>query len=284
MPQTPSHATARGRFLLTLDGTVCGFVTSAEGGDISAPVIREPVGALVRKRLGAPSPEPIVLSFDLSLDKVVYDWIAEFWKGAPAAKSGSVISLDQKNQATSELVFEHAAITATTLPEMDSASKTPSLLTVRLNPAATKRRQASGTVGGIAPKPSNPWLASNFRLEVDGLDATRVSKIDPLLVAAGEEGVIDFPDLRVLLSEATAETWSAWHHEFVVEEKNDDSNEKSGSVVFLAPNLKAQLGRVALHGLGIHRLAPQPAPDRGAAQIGRLAAELYCESMELAVS
>ncbi len=284
MPQTPSHATARGRFLLTLDGTVCGFVTSAEGGDISAPVIREPAGAFVRKHLGAPAPEPIVLSFDLSLKKVVYDWIAEFWKGNASAKSGSLITLDLNNQARSELVFEKAAIAATTVPAMDAASKTPCLLTVRLNPAATSRRPASGPVAGVTPAPKKLWLSSNFRFEIDGLDATRISKIEPLTVAAGEQGAIDFPDVRALLSETTSQTWSDWHDEFVVKGKNDDANEKSGSLIFLSPDLQSQLGGVALTGLGIHRLSREPVVEGGAAQVARLVAELYCERMELAVS
>jgi len=272
---------ARGRSVLTLGGTVCGLVSSAEGGDISAPVIREPAGGFFRKRLGQPAPEPIVLSFDLSLDKVVYDWIAEFWKGSSQARSGSVISLDQNNQARSELVFEHAVITATTVPAMDAASKTPCRLTVRLSATETRRLPASGPVAGPI-KPSKPWLPSNFRLEIEGLDGMRVSKIEPLTVVAGTGGAIDFPDLRVLLSADPAKTWSAWHQSFVVEGKNADGAEKSGTLAFLTPDLKAELGRVTLRGLGIHRLAPEPVPDR-TAQIARLAADLYCERMALAV-
>ena len=147
-----------------LDDIDCGFV-SAEGGDISAPVIRVPDGGFVRKQLGDPAPEPILLSFDLSLDKDVYDWIGEFWKGVATEKSGSVISLDQNHKAVSELVFDKAVITATTVPAMDAASKTPCQLSVRLNPAATRRRPASGPVHGPAPPPRKVWLPSNFHLD-----------------------------------------------------------------------------------------------------------------------
>src|SRR5215217_3423739 len=184
---------ARGRSVLKLGDTVCGFVVSAEGGDISAPVIRESAGTFFQKRLGPPVIEPIVLSFDLSLNRVVYDWIVEFWKGNVAARSGSVISVDLNGQAKSELAFEHATIAATTLPAMDAASKTPCRLTVRLNAEKTTRRPASGPVTGPI-KPSKPWLPSNFRLEIEGLEKTRFHKIEPM-TAVADEGAIDFGDL-----------------------------------------------------------------------------------------
>ena len=264
--------------MLRIGDTVCGFVTSAEGGDISAPVIREPDGAFVRKRLGAPAPEPIVLSFDLSLEKVVYKWIDEFWKGSASQRDGSVISLDSNNKAVSELVFERAVIAATTVPAMDAAAKTSCSLTVKLNPAATVRRPASGSVA-VVSKPKR-WLAANFRLAIDRLGSEAlVSQIDPLTVVAGAGEAVDFPDLRVLISEARAENWSAWHHEFVVLGK--DGGEARGQLDFLAPDLKTVLGRLSLRGLGIHRLAR--VPELGDAQVRRLVAELYCERMELAV-
>ena len=267
----------RGRSVLKLNDTVCGFLVSAEGGDISAPVIRQPDGSFVRKSLGPPAPEPIVLSFDLSLDGAVYDWIAEFWKGTATLKSGSVISVDLNYKATSELAFEHAAITATEVPAMDGASKTPCRLTVRLKAEATRRVPASGPVIGSI-KPTKPWLPSNFRLEIDGLETKRVSKIEPLTAVAGKGG-IDFGDLRVLLSPDEAKAWFAWHKSFVVD---GSGNEKSGLLTFLAPDLKTELGNVTLRGLGIHRLAPGLVSDQSG-QVARLAAELYCERMELGV-
>ena len=96
--------------------------------------------------------------------------------------------------------------------------------------------------------------------------------------------MIDFPDLRVLLAESTSRSWSDWHDEFVVKEKNDDSREKSGALVFLHPDGRTELGRLTLSGVGIHRLAPAQGPEAGPSQIRRLAAGLYCERTELTVS
>jgi hypothetical protein len=64
--------------------------------------------------------------------------------------------------------------------------------------------------------------------------------------------------------------------------KNDDQHEKAGAIVFLAPDEKAELGRVKLAGVGIYRLVG-PAASDGTEQVGRIQAGLYCERMELAV-
>ena len=154
MPQPKQPPRVPDRFVLVLDGTVCGFVSSATGGDVSAPVIREPSGRFVRKRLGAPVSAPIELTFGLALHKVVYEWIGEYLKGNAQVRSGSVIALDANDQARSELVFEKAVIAATTIPAMDASSNAPSLLTVRLAPAKTRRRPASGPVPGLVAAPT----------------------------------------------------------------------------------------------------------------------------------
>jgi len=280
VPPRPS-ATER-RFVLTLGGVVCGFVTSAEGGDISAPVIHEPGGAFVRKRLGPPAPTPIDLSFDLSLDKVVYEWIAQAWAGNATPRGGSLIELDPNNQARAELTFENAVVAASTVPAMDAASKTPCVLNVRLVAAVTGRHAPSGPAVGVTAKPKKAWLPSNFRLELGDLDTKRVSKVEAFTVPTGEKGAVDFPDLRVELAETSSEKWTSWHEEFVVQGKNDDQHEKAGALVFLAPDQKAELGSVKLAGVGIYRLARPPARE-GQEQVSRIQASLYCERMELAV-
>ena len=251
---------------------------------MSAPVIREPSGRFVRKRLGAPVSAPIELTFGLALHKVIYEWIGEYLKGNAQVRGGSVVTLDANDQARSELVFEKAVIAATTIPAMDASSNAASLLTFHVAPARTLRRALSGPVPGPVTALKNSWFASNFRLEIDGLDTTNVSYVDPLTIAVRRDGVIDSPDLRVLLAEATSRSWSDWHDDFVVRERNDDSREKSGALVFLQPDGRTEFGRLALSGVGIHRLAPARAPEAGPRQIGRLAAGLYCERMELTVS
>jgi hypothetical protein len=269
------------RIVLTLGGAVCGFVASAEGGDISAPVVREAGGAFIRKHLGRASPEEIRLTFGLALTKPVYEWLEAGWLGKAEPRSGSLIGLDAKLEKRTELVFKDAVLTAATMPAMDAASKTACVLTARMQPRSTSRHAASGKIAVAQPKAQAQWLPSNFRLEIDGLDCTRVSKVDAFTIPGPQAGVVDFPDLRITLAEANANTWFDWHEAFVV--KGKTAAEKSGSLIFLSPDRKSELGRVLFSGLGIHRLAAAGAAERAASTARRLLAELYCEQMVLDV-
>jgi hypothetical protein len=267
------------RIVLTLGGVVCGFVTSAEGGDISAPVVRDAGGGVfVRKHLGRAAPEEIRLTFGLALTKPVYEWLEAGWLGKAEPRSGSLIGLDAKLEKRTELLFKDAVLTATTVPAMDAAAKAACVLIARVQPRSTSRHAASGKVAVAQPKAQAQWLPSNFRLEIDGLDCTRVSKVDAFTIPGPEAGAVDFPDLRITLAEANAKTWVDWHESFVVKRK--EVAEKTGSLVFLSPDRKSELGRVRFFALGIHRLASERG---GSTTIRHLVAQLYCERMELAV-
>ena len=92
---------------------------------------------------------------------------------------------------------------------------------------------------------------------------------------------IDFPGLRFTLAESGAATWRTWHEDFVVQGNCDDAHEKSGALVVLDPGLK-ELGRVKLEGLGIDPLDAEKV-EASKDAVARVAADLYCERMELAL-
>ncbi len=123
------------------------------------------------------------------------------------------------------------------------------------------------------------FVASNFSFELDGLPGARVSRIDSFTVkqpvvsddvgsvrdAPVEIGRVEFPNLRVTISELDAGPWGDWAQDFLVKGNNDDSHEKTGVIVFLAPNRKAELGRIVLHNVGIfafRRAAAVAGPGR----------------------
>ena len=92
-------------------------------------------------------------------------------------------------------------------------------------------------------------------------------------------GRLDFPNLKISLFEASAQTWIDWHDDFVIKGNNGESSEKNGSLTFLSPNRTTELGRIDFFNLGIFKLAfdeSDAAPDA----IKRVAAELYCERMD----
>jgi hypothetical protein len=294
MAQVPR--TTGGRFLLELAGQDCGALRSVEGGGVKGEVVAEPPAGehYVKKHLAGAAPEPIELTFGLGLAEEVYDWIAACWDGKPSGRDGRIVFTDASLNAWKALEFEEARIRSVTFPALDGASKEAGFLTLRLAPERTRTAKASGPVGGASAGKQKQWLASNFRVEVAGLDTKMVAKVDAFTVELPEPvglrerrleegaGPIDFPGLRVTVSEAGASGFAAWHEEFVVNGLNDDSHEKDGALVLLDSTLKGELGRVELQGLGIYGLSAEKAVA-GSEAIAKVVAELYCERMGLAL-
>jgi hypothetical protein len=283
-----------GRFALELDGAAAGFVRSVEGGDISAEVVAEPVGPqpFAKKHIGNVKYEEFTLGVELGMSADVFEWIAGSWAATSTRRNGAIVEADANLDVKVRREFRDALVTETTVPALDASAKSPAELTVKVAPESITRTKGSGKLARAAAAKKKQWLVANFRLELADLDAKTVSKIDAFTVkqtvAADdigarrdhlrEPGKIEFPNLRVTLAESGAQTWNDWFDDFVVKGNNGDDREKNGSIVFLDPSLKQELGRVELKNVGIFALRRRsPAGD----QVARVTAELYVESMEL---
>jgi hypothetical protein len=294
---TRARSVAGSRFFLALDGVESGFLKSVAGGAITADVVAERGrGFYDEKRLGGLRYEPLTLRLDLSLAHAFYDWIAETWTGKAQRHDASIVAVSPQLKAISERKFSRALLTETTIPAADAASKEPAFLAAKLVPEEVRTAKGSGaTVKAPASKPK-AFVPSNFKLEIDKLDCSRVSRIDSFTVkqtaaaqAPGEVRLsrrepsrVEFPNLRISLAESSGQTWNAWFDDFVVKGNNDSSNERNGALSFLTPDRKSTLVAIKLFNLGIFRLAAEP-QAAGAEQIARLQADLYCERMELKV-
>jgi hypothetical protein len=133
---------------------------------------------------------------------------------------------------------------------------------------------------------------SNFKLTIDGLDCTKVNKIEALVVKQKlnespigenrdyqkEPGALEFPNLVVTLSESSAATWYDWFEDFVIRGNSADAQEKNGKLEYLSANLQDVLFTVEFKHVGIFKLEP----DNGAQasdNLARLRAEMYVERM-----
>jgi hypothetical protein len=296
MPGTRSSVA--GHFELQLDGVPCGFLKAFDGGDISADVISEPTGpaAFVKKHVGPPKYEDFELQLGFDLAKPLWDWISAGWNLKPLRKSGAIVATDVNLTPVSERHFVDALITETTFPALDASSKEPAYLTVKLSPESAHSAKPTGTIGKVPVTKQKLFLASNFRVEIDGLDCSKVSKVDAFTIRQtlsaddiGESRIpsknasaLEFPNLKITLAEVGAKTWDEWFEDFVIKGNNADDGEKSGALVFLAPDSKAQLARITLHNVGIFALR-RHRPVSNVEAIARVTAELYCEWMELHV-
>jgi hypothetical protein len=281
-----------GNFFLTLNGVKTGVIKSVDGGGISAEVINEPQGPnyFTKKRIGQPKYEDFAIQVGFSNGKQLYDWIQQTWNMARPRVSGSIISADYNWDAKSERQFTNALLTETTIPAMDGTSKEPAYITLKFAPEFIRSVKASGKL--TAEKMEQKiFLPSNFRLQIDGLDCSKVTKIESFTVKQGvaskdigsardsqkEPGKLEFPNLKITIAETAAQSFIDWHENFVIKGNNNDSKEKNGSLTLLSTNRQTEFAKIEFFNMGIFRIQPDKTPASD--QIRRLTIELYVERM-----
>lgn len=297
-----------GNFALSLDGgKSIGMLKTAQGGQIYAEPVAEPANGATyqKKHIGNVKYADITIQAGLSMPDAFYQWIADSWSFGAQRKDGAIVAADFNRNAVKELAFSNALITEVGMPALDGSSKDPAYLTLKLTPQSTRPGTPSVTLPAATGK-QKAWLPANFKLELGKLDTSRVSKIDSFTIKQTmlqpttdpgdvfvpdqtvvvavppynlEPGVVDFPNLRVTLAEASAQTWIDWYEDFVRRGNSGDESEKSGSIRFLAQDLSTELARVDLFGVGIFNLTDERPLDATADRIRQLVAELYVERM-----
>lgn len=296
-PAADTRSYVSGNTALTLDGKTCGFIKSVAGGAVTAEVIQEPSGPsyFTKKHIGQPKYEDVTMQMGFTMTKPVYDWIQQSWTMSRPRKSGSLIAASYDLKAESERQFFNAMITETTIPAMDGASKEPAYMTVTFSPEYTRVQKASGPIDALpfGKNEQKVFLPSNFKLEIDGLDCSKVSRVESFTVRqtvvtdnigdardfAKEPGKLEFPNLKITIVEATAQPFLDWHENFVIKGNNDEGAEKKGSLTLLSPDLKTPLAKIKFYNLGVFRIQPDKS-ESGADQVRRLTVEMYVERME----
>jgi hypothetical protein len=284
MPMPATSATT-GSLFLELEAQFVP-VKSIEGGALVGVVLTAAPAARAHfreKHLSGVRYEPIAIAASSRRARPLFDWITTAWQGTLAQKNGAVIRVDVNGRPQAKREFVRAILVETTVPMLDGASNTPADFTVRLAPERTRDVTPPPTLPPTSPSTPGkdaPFLSANFRLNIVGLDCTRVSKIDSFTVKHNltpATGVPEFPNLRIELSAISAGTWRTWFQSFVIDGHSGATDEKSGSLSFLNANLTTVLATINFHNLGIFRLENAPADP------SRVVAELYCERMELAI-
>ena len=290
-----TRAYSTGHFALELEGILIGLLKSVDGGAISADVVSEKqIDYFSKKHIANVKYEEFTAECGFTMSKAIYDWINKSWTGNAERKSGAVIAADFKYEAKARREFRDALLTEMTIPACDGSSKEPAYLTIKFAPEEITNKPGSGKLTLPSSKGQKQWLPANFKLEIDGLDCTKVSKIDAFTVKqsvvtdpVGEErdyekepGKLEFPNLSILLSEASAQTWFDYFQNFVIQGNSGEANEKSGTLSFLDATRKETLAHIRFFNLGIFKLSDDKA-EANSDQIKRVKAELYCERMEI---
>jgi len=274
----PATSGTTGSFILELEGQSVP-VKSIEGGAAVGVVMTAApaAGAHFReKHLSGVRFEPIAIAASSRRARPLFDWITTAWQGTLAQKNGAVIRANATGTPQAKREFVKATLVETTVPMLDAASR------VRLAPERTRDVTPPTSLPPVGPPTPGDatFMSANFRLDIVGLDCTRVFKIDSFTVKHNltpATGVPEFPNLRIELSAASAGTWRTWFQSFVIDGHSSATDEKSGSLSFLNASFTTVLATINFSNLGIFRLENAPADP------SRVVAELYCERMELAI-
>jgi phage tail-like protein len=287
------RAYVAGKFALELDGIATSFSSCPEGGDATADVVEEKQGAdgLSRKHIAGVKYEDISISCGTGMSKGFYEWVKSSFDRKYARKNGAIIAADFDYKELSRRDFSNALISEIGFPALDASSKDAAKMTIKFSPESTRYKAGSGSQLKFSdPKIQKKWLPANFRLKIDGLDCTRVNKIEAITVKQKnvenplgeirglEPASIEFPNLVITLPDAFAKEFYDWHEDFVIKGNAGQESEKGGSLEYLTPDLKTALFTLTFRNLGIFKLSPEKC-EASSDQVRRVKAEMYCEEM-----
>lgn len=298
----PGRSYVSGNSRLTLDGTNVGVLKSVDGGSIFAEVINEPMGAdkVVHKHIGQPKYQDFTLQIGFGMAKPIYDWISASWTGNYQRKNGEVVAMDMNLNPTSTKQFFNALVTEVTMPALDAASREPGYMTVKFAPEYTRNAKAPSDpksgANSTARGEQKSWIPSNFRLEIDGMDTSKVNKVEAFTVKQSavqnsvgdardqqrEPAKLEFPNLKITMAESSVDAWNTWLDDFVIKGNNGQDKEKNGTIYYLATDRQTVLAKVKLFNMGIIRIDGAQ-DEANSDQIRRVTVELYVERMELEV-
>jgi phage tail-like protein len=285
-------------YALELDGDPVGRLSSFSGGDATADVVVEKVGAdaIAHKHLADVRYEDICLTCGADMAPTFYDWLQQTLDSNVSRKNGAIVAYDYSGKEASRLNFFNALVSEVGFPALDVGLNDAAKLTIKLSPEYTREdTTGKSTARGMSSKPTR-WVVSNFRLTIDGKPYPHVAQIEAIALSlaitsnpvgtvrdyAREPAYLIVPDLVITSADVANDTATAalrnWFYSFVVQGSNGQDQEKSGKLEYLTSDLKTVLFTLDLRQLGVYRLVRPN--DESPDAIPKFRAALYCEQMQ----
>ena len=291
MPNQNTHA--GGHYALDVDGTPVESLKSISGLDMLADIAVElpAPGGTPGKHVANVRWTPGKASIGMGMGKGMYEWLKNSFDQGGSTASGTLATADFNFKKRSLLTFDDALLTSITLPRLDGASKDAGAFEIEFEPERVRVAKGDGSDIRNAPGTrQQPWQCANFRFELGTLPCARVASIESFTwrctpsadtsrhPAAGP--TIAVPDLRVAISAADYDAWAQAAQRWFVDGQHLESDEMSGLIVLLTPDLQTPLGAITLGNVGFKRFSQWPAASGGDA-LYRFTVDLYVEKMSL---
>lgn len=296
---TQKRSYTAGHFELQIDGHVStAYLKSVDGGYVRANLVDEPIGPenVHIKHVSTVDIEPFTVDFGIAGAEDVLTWIQQSWRKDFARRNGQITHADFNLFSTFEHEFYDALITETKFPTLDGASKESAYLNMKIQPErVTAKKVDGGRVQSNIGAKQKMWMASGFRLNIDGVDSAKyTNKIESFAIKQGikklytgedrfpqiEPTKIEFPNLVCTISLQYADDLIAWYNQYVVSGQADPAAQKTGSIEFLSTDRSTVLFRINLYEMGLHHLQVSQSTANADA-IKRCKFELYVGRMDL---
>jgi hypothetical protein len=181
---------------------------------------KERVGFL--QSVDFPTTTQLTAQFGTGMSKSFYDWVSLCCQGMPVPKPGSLGTLNFQGKEIARVAWNSGQIGELGFPALDAASRNPCTIgiTVDIRNAGVA---ASSSVPSMRVQQKR-LLSCNFRLEIDGVEGSRVKTIGAFGLRHGRPS----GPLVLTVSELHAGTFRAWQ---------GAPGAKNASLDYLAPNM-----------------------------------------------
>jgi hypothetical protein len=219
-------------------------------------------------------------------------WIQASMAPGGSPRSGGFKRADANHRVKSSRAFSNALITEVTVPKLDGASKEALYFDIGFEAEQVVLGKASGeTIGAILGVKPKAGRVCDFRIEIGSLPCARVAAVDAFtwkcaVASGGRVGrrpvrrtdSATVPDLRLSIAAADYMAWADAATKWFVDGQAMEGDEMAGRIVFLAANLRDELGSIELSNVGFRRFV-HPVAEAGGTQAERFSVELYVEAM-----
>src|SRR5262249_30641655 len=122
-PGQERRAYTAGRFGMTLDGVMAGWLQSVEGGHAAGN----------REKY-----QDITLRSGTGMSRDFYDWLADTLNGKHIRRNGAISTYDYDFKVVSTLDFANGLISEFGMPALDAASKDEGKMTIKISPESAR--------------------------------------------------------------------------------------------------------------------------------------------------
>lgn len=231
-----------------------GLLTTSQikAGEIEKFLRKNSIDALefheVTLSLPFPLKEPALLLFDGVM------------KGNLSTVFTTIFRLDANSKLIQSYELGNCKIVQIAFPPLDASAKDSGVARITLKPEHIDLTLGNNSrISVNPPAKEKKFVASNFRLTIDGVPANKVVKVSELTVCPHETETealknaldfIEFKTLEISIAESELEDdgWQKWLIDFV---RNQQKDGRNGTLQFLAPDLKEVFFEISLSNIFI---------------------------------